>query len=141
MSDMSDNTITGVALFVVFVLGLAALGWAAYFTERRFAQRMDEAHVRERETWKLQLEAVARSLHYGSPTRPEAVVIEPEPDVEERAQRAFGQEAIENGKARLREEYEKIGVFNLDDDALRDEAISMLFGASPSPSIPLLRDS
>lgn len=119
-------------------LAVAVAGWLAFGGERRDRLRADAAHARERVTWQAQLDVLAKSIHYGAPGTPEAVVTEPEPTAEERASRAFGQEAIANGMLRLREEYGKLGVTNLDDDALRDEAISILFGAAPRPSIPLL---
>lgn len=132
-------------------MAVAAAGWIAFGGERRDhlhaeaafdreLRRTESAHDRERVTWQAQLDVLAKSIHYGAPGTTEAVVTEPEPTAEERATRAFGQEAIENGIRRLREEYSKLGVSpsELPDDALRDEAISILYGGTPRPSVPLL---
>lgn len=127
----------GVAAGMGFVsTQLAIAGWLAYVAELRMRRRIEASHARERATWEAQLDKLAKSVHYGQPSTPPAVVLDAEPTIEERATRAFGQEAIAAGMIRMRDEYKALGV-HLDDAALREEVISMLFG-SPVPSIPLL---
>lgn len=128
----------GIALFAV----LAWAGWMTWYAELRYRRKLERSHARERSIWTTQLDALAKTIHYGSVRDDSAVVSSPEPSVEERAARAFGEEALDNGVLRLREEYAAVGVTDLTDAMLREEAVSILFGATPMSSVPLLvRDS
>lgn len=126
------------AVTLWLVAAIAVAGWLAFLGEKRMRERIEAAHVRERVTWLAQLEALAKSITYGQPTTPPAVVADTEATIEERASRAFGEEAIKNGIVRLREEYALLGVHNLDDEELQREAAGILFGGSPIASMPLL---
>lgn len=124
-----------VALWLASAVAIA--GWFAFVAEQRFRLRVEAAHARERTTWQAQLDKLASAIHYGQPSTPPAVVADAEPTAEERASRAFGEEAIANGVIRLREEYLRLGV-SIPDEELKQEAISILFGMAPMPSVPLL---
>lgn len=124
----------GVGCWLLAAFAIA--GWLAFIMEQRFRQRVEKAHERERGVWQAQLDKLASAIHYGQPSTPPAVVADAEPTAEERASRAFGEEAITNGVIRLREEYQKLGV-SIPDEELKQEAISILFGMNPMPSVPI----
>ena len=86
-------------------------------------------------------ERMLNTAQFGTPTRPEATVVEPEPDAVTRAGRAVDEQTIMFAKERLREMYQGIGV-PMEDADLEAEARGLLTQGRfiPAPHIAPLLD-
>lgn len=112
------------------------------------ADRAREAEIeRLRETYERMIEAQGASqrsaiehlmnlISFGTPVKSEAIVEEREPDAAARAARRVSEETVLTAIARLREEYQKIGLQPTDAE-LDSEARTLVMGGQWRPPASL----
>lgn len=132
-----------VAFVVLFLMWCATVAVACgvvrtvWLRELRAAAGHNEQLTRElgrlHEFYRTALERIGTTLQTGRPEVPEAIVTH-EDDAEMRVRAQVSQETIERGIAQLRRAYESANIKPPSDAELREEALMLSVGVSPSPA-------